>query len=1099
MKNQSTPTILHLAGKMKRPIVPITSRAKCRRRSLRSSIGFGAISILVIAAALYTDSSASSSNSHQLVKTGAERINKRPDVLSAGLLHNTRFIASGEFFALLMPQLDPPPPPPETIATYSVAAGLCTNIPKNTFVLGETVCAKVSNAPLRPGSPLRHVNWTNTKGFVVDSQDVTSDPQEFQFTLPSDNTSVIDGTVIDNRGTWSASINSTGDNLTRAIAYFKVSDPENVAADLVVYETSTSPDPVPPGSNTGFYLWVGNTGPDAAQNVHVTQATPPYMTFLSTTQHSGPPFTCTNSSGVTDCTIPILPSGEKATITINYSISSGAPNGVISSTTNISSDTNDPRPDNNSSQGQVEVRSAGAPPATCSLSCPPDITATADTTEGGERGAHVTYSGSVEVSGDCGTISFSPASGSFFPEGTHSVTVTSSTGGGSCSFTVTVIDSPGPTITCPEDKTAVAPSGQTETSVETGTPEATGTGVSVTGIRNDNRDVSDPYPVGVTTITWRATDSDGRVASCDQRITVTSADAPTITCPSNKTFTAPSGECSYTATSGEIGSPTTNGSNVTVTGERSDGLHLYDDPYPAGQTFITWTATDDAGRTASCTQRITVNATDTEPPVLTVPPDVNTETSSCTATVDDELGVATATDNCSSSVNITRSGVPTFSCPTPSDPNRQCESFVFPTGTTIITYTATDSAGNSTTGTQRVVVTENPAVPPTVMAPSDVTVNTGPGATSCGAHVDDATLGTATADDNCPGVTVTRSGVPTGNNFPVGETLITYTATDRAGNIATDTQKVTVVDDTAPVVSCPADITQNTDPGSCTANLDPGTATATDNCGSATVTGTRSDNQPLNAPYPKGTTIITWTATDASNNSSSCTQTITVNDAEPPTISCPADITTNSEPGTCAAHVNPGTATASDNCGTTTVTGTRSDNRPLTDTYPVGTTTITWTATDGSGNQSSCTQTVTVVDNEAPTITLNGQTKTLWPPNHNYHTFNVTDFVTGVADNCGTAGINNVVIAQVTSDESENGNGDGNTNNDIVIAANCKSVQLRAERQGSGNGRVYKILFRVRDAAGNTTTATGTVVVPKNPNSTVVDSGPHYTVTSSCP
>ena len=141
------------------------------------------------------------------------------------------------------------------------------------------------------------------------------------------------------------------------------------------------------------------------------------------------------------------------------------------------------------------------------------------------------------------------------------------------------------------------------------------------------------------------------------------------------------------------------------------------------------------------------------------------------------------------------------------------------------------------------------------------------------------------------------------------------------------------------------------------------------------------------------------------------------------------------------------------------------------------------------------------VDTIAPVITLNNNTITLWPPNHSYHTINVADLVASVSDNCSSNLLNSVVIASVSSDESENGNGDGNTLNDIVIAADCKTVQLRAERQGGGNGRVYRINFAVTDSAGNTSTATGKVYVPKNANSTAVDNGPAagYTVTGACP
>src|SRR5207249_766802 len=111
------------------------------------------------------------------------------------------------------------------------------------------------------------------------------------------------------------------------------------------------------------------------------------------------------------------------------------------------------------------------------------------------------------------------------------------------------------------------------------------------------------------------------------------------------------------------------------------------------------------------------------------------------------------------------------------------------------------------------------------------------------------------------------------------------------------------------------------------------------------------------------------------------------------------------------------------------------------------------TATDSSGNQSSCTQTVTVNDTEAPTITFNGQTPSMWPPNHVYHTFTTADFISSVSDNCDSLSINDVYITKATSDEAENAGGSGNTLNDIVIAGDCKSVELRAERINTGNGR----------------------------------------------
>ena len=106
-----------------------------------------------------------------------------------------------------------------------------------------------------------------------------------------------------------------------------------------------------------------------------------------------------------------------------------------------------------------------------------------------------------------------------------------------------------------------------------------------------------------------------------------------------------------------------------------------------------------------------------------------------------------------------------------------------------------------------------------------------------------------------------------------------------------------------------------------------------------------------------------------------------------------------------------------------------------------------------------------------------------------------------MSDSCSTnLGIAGAVITKVTSDEVVNGCGDGDTTDDIVIGSNCRSVQLRVERSGCGNGRVYTITIRVQDLAGNRTTTSVKVLVPPNTSSnTAIDDGPVYTVMSSCP
>jgi hypothetical protein len=206
-------------------------------------------------------------------------------------------------------------------------------------------------------------------------------------------------------------------------------------------------------------------------------------------------------------------------------------------------------------------------------------------------------------------------------------------------------------------------------------------------------------------------------------------------------------------------------------------------------------------------------------------------------------------------------------------------------------------------------------------------------------------------------------------------------------------------------------------------------------------------------------------------------------------LSCPDDMTLPNDPDVCGAFVDY-TEPSGAGCGTVTC------DHPSGSFFAVGETTVTCTSSVGP----SCSFKVIVNDTQAPTITTGGPV-TLWPPDHRYVTFNVTDLISSVVDNCDAGvGVGDVRMTKVTSDEPENSSGDGNTTNDIVIAADCQSVKLRSERTGDGNGRVYTITFEVTDASGNVGTATTTVTVPHSQNgSAPVDDGPLYTVLSNCP
>ncbi len=239
---------------------------------------------------------------------------------------------------------------------------------------------------------------------------------------------------------------------------------------------------------------------------------------------------------------------------------------------------------------------------------------------------------------------------------------------------------------------------------------------------------------------------------------------------------------------------------------------------------------------------------------------------------------------------------------------------------------------------------------------------------------------------------------------------------------------------------------------------------------------------------PTSTTEYTVEVTDAQGKKATDKITVTVADDTPPTITCPANLTVNNDPGKCSAVVS-FSVSASDNCDSEVSVVCSPASGSI---FPLGTTTINCTATDDAGNQANCSFTVTVNDNEAPMITP-AASSSLWPPNHQYVAFTASQCVTGVSDNCAGLSASDVVITQVTSDEPEDatGGGDGNTLNDIVIASDCKSVQLRSERQGSGNGRVYTIHLSVSDGNGNSGAATCIVTVPKSQNGNpAVDDGP---------
>jgi hypothetical protein len=454
-----------------------------------------------------------------------------------------------------------------------------------------------------------------------------------------------------------------------------------------------------------------------------------------------------------------------------------------------------------------------------------------------------------------------------FPVGTTTITWTATDAAGNSSTetqSVTVNDTEKPALAAPADLTITTGADATQCGATADDPAlgtATATDNCSVSVTRDGIPAGHFFPVGTTTITYTATDASGNSTTATQLVTVLDTTPPAIT---TAALDVPTGEGLCNATIESLGTTAADQcGGTTLTGTRSDGAPL-GDPFPVGTTTITWHAVDVAGNASSLTQ--TVKVSDVEIPTLALPAVVEQFTgagaTSCAALVSEEaLGAPIASDNCG--VTLTRTGVP--------------EGNLFPIGTTTITYTATDPSGNSVTATQTVQVTDN--TPPTLTAPADLTLGTGPGATGCGLTVAMAALGTATASDNCS-VTVLRTGVPTGNLFLLGTTTITYIATDASGNTTTATQAVTILDQTPPTITT-ANLSVSTNEAVCSATIADLGTTAADNCGSLTPAGSRSDGAAIGAPFPKGTTTITWTATDAAGNTTTATQTVTVSNPAP--------------------------------------------------------------------------------------------------------------------------------------------------------------------------------------------------------------------------
>jgi hypothetical protein len=470
-----------------------------------------------------------------------------------------------------------------------------------------------------------------------------------------------------------------------------------------------------------------------------------------------------------------------------------------------------------------------------------------------------------------------------------------------CEKTVNVVDTTAPVVaSCPTNGTIQCPA-----TPSFGSPEFTDDcdqSLTVT-FADVTTPGACPQAYAVTR-TWTAKDDCNNTSTCAQTITVQDITAPviagvggpqTIECPATPSFSSP------TASDVCDPNPSLTHNDVTTPGACPQAFSV----------TRTWTAKDACNNTSTASQTITVQ--DNTPPVISGVG--GPQTIECPASP--SFSSPTASDLCDPNPSLTHNDVTTpGTCPQEFSVTR--------------TWTAKDACNNTSTASQTITVEDNTA--------PVITGVGGPSTVICPATPQ---FSHPTATDACdPNPTLTFADTRTPGDCPQYTVTRTWTATDHCGNSRTASQSITVVDDTAPVISgvggpqtieCPAS-PQFSNPA------------ATDACDPNPSLTHNDVTTPGSCPQEFSVTR-TWTAKDVCNNTSTASQTITVQDNTAPVLNCPGDIA-----GACDQPVT-FVATATDACD---ASPTVVCNPPSGTVFQTGTATVTCTATDDCGNSSQC-------------------------------------------------------------------------------------------------------------------------------------------------
>lgn len=349
------------------------------------------------------------------------------------------------------------------------------------------------------------------------------------------------------------------------------------------------------------------------------------------------------------------------------------------------------------------------------------------------------------------------------------------------------------------------------------------------------------------------------------------------------------------------------------------------------------------------TCQVSIAVSDPLRPIIVCPNAIvrNTESNGCGTLVP---YIVSAADNCGYTLQHTAGGA---------------SGALFELGSHTVTWMASDAANNTATCSFSVTVVDNQ--PPQINCPAHIIRANAAG--QCGAVV---AYDTPLASDNCSNATASLlEGLASSSTFPIGTSQIVWLAADGSGNTRTCAFSVTVYDAQAPSLTCPANQAVGTAPNVCAAPVSFAAPIASDNCPLPPNALQQTSGPSSGQWFPKGQTAVAFRVTDAAGLTRTCSFRVLVNDAQAPTIQCPASYAVTATVGECSATVAYALPTAFDNCSPAPTVVRIGGPAPGT-AFSIGTTQVTWRAVDGASRSATCTFSVVVSDTQVPVVNCPG-------------------------------------------------------------------------------------------------------------------------------